>query len=107
MSPWIYLIAAGALEVVFATSMKYADGFSKPVASAITLIAAIGSVALLTMALKAIPLSVGYIAWMGIGAVGTVVFGLVLFGESMTLTKLLSLTVIVIGVLGLKISADA
>lgn len=107
MNPWIYLVAAGALEVVFATSMKYADGFTRPGASVVTLIAAVASVALLTMALKAIPLSVGYITWMGIGAVGTVVLGLVLFGESMTFVKLLSLTVIVVGVLGLKISAEA
>ena len=107
MNPWIYLLAAGVLEVVFATSMKYADGFSKPIASVVTLIAAVGSVALLTMALKAIPLSVGYIAWMGIGAIGTVLLGLILFGESMTTAKLLSLVFIVVGVLGLKISADA
>jgi quaternary ammonium compound-resistance protein SugE len=87
--------------------MKYADGFTKPIASIVTLLAAVASVALLTMALKAIPLSIGYIAWMGIGAIGTVVLGLVLSGESMTPVKLLSLTVIVVGVLGLKISAEA
>jgi quaternary ammonium compound-resistance protein SugE len=106
MSAWLYLVAAGVLEVVFATSMKYADGFTKPFASIATLVAAVGSVALLTMALKTIPLSVGYIAWTGIGAIGTVVLGLVLFGEMISMVKMLSLTAIVCGVLGLKISAN-
>ncbi len=104
MSAWLYLALAALFEVIFATSMKYADGFTRPLPTAITLVAVIGGITFLTLAMKSLPLSIAYPIWTAVGILGTVVLGLVLFGEPITWTKALSVLAIIGGVAGLKVS---
>jgi Membrane transporters of cations and cationic drugs len=101
---WVYLAAAAFFEIVFAMGMKYAEGFTRPLPSAVTIAAALLSVGLLTMALKTMPVSVAYPMWTAIGTLGTVILGAVMLGESFTVLKVLSALAIVGGVAGLKVS---
>lgn len=105
-TPWIYLIVAGCLEVVWALGIKYTDGFSKPVPSMITIGAMIASVWLLAIALKSIPVGTGYAVWVGIGAVGAAIGGVILFGESKSLPRIACILLIVAGVVGLKLFSE-
>lgn len=100
---WIYLFAAGIFEVVWVVAMKYAQGFTKPFASAVMIIGMILSVGLLGMAVKTIPLGTGYAIWTGIGAVGAVTYGMLFFGEPITILRLIFIAMIVIGLIGLKL----
>ena len=100
---WMLLIAAGLLEVVWAIGLKYTEGFSRITPSVITIAAMIGSVWLLALALKSIPVGTGYAVWTGIGAVGTAILGIVLFNEAATAARLACIGLIVAGILGLKI----
>ena len=103
---WLCLIVAGCLEVVWALGIKYTDGFSKPVPSVITIGAMIASVWLLAIALKSIPVGTGYAVWVGIGAVGAAIGGVMLFGESKSLPRLFCILLIVAGVVGLKLFSE-
>ena len=105
-TPWIYLFVAGCLEVVWALGIKYTDGFSKPVPSVITVGAMIASVWLLAIALKSIPVGTGYAVWVGIGAVGAAIGGVILFGESKSLPRIACILLIIAGVVGLKLFSD-
>ena len=105
-TPWIYLFVAGCLEVVWALGIKYTDGFSKPVPSVITVGAMIASVWLLAIALKSIPVGTGYAVWVGIGAVGAAIGGVILFGESKSLPRIACILLIVAGVVGLKLFSE-
>lgn len=100
---WMLLIAAGLLEVVWAIGLKYTDGFSRLLPSVITIAAMIGSVWLLALALKSIPVGTGYAVWTGIGAVGTAILGIALFNEAATLARIACIGLIVAGILGLKL----
>ena len=100
---WLLLFAAGVLEVVWAIGLKYTDGFSRLTPSVITIAAMIGSVWLLALALKSIPVGTGYAVWTGIGAVGTAILGIILFNEAATAARLACIGLIVAGILGLKI----
>ncbi len=102
-TPWLLLLAAGLLEVVWAIGLKYTDGFSRLTASVITIAAMIGSVWLLAIALKSIPVGTGYAVWTGIGAVGTAILGIVLFNEAATAARLACIGLIVAGIFGLKL----
>lgn len=102
---WFILLCAGLLEVGWAVGLKYTDGFSRPLPSVLTLLAIICSIGLLGLAVRELPVGTAYSVWSGIGAVGTVIAGIVLFGESMALVKLLSVGLIVAGLLGLKLAA--
>jgi quaternary ammonium compound-resistance protein SugE len=104
---WFYLALAGALEIVWAIGLKYTDGFTRPIATLITVIAMIASVALLGLALRAIPVGTGYAVWTGIGAVGTAILGIVLFGEPATVARLGCIGLIVAGIVGLKLVSPA
>ena len=104
---WFYLALAGALEIVWAIGLKYTDGFTRPTATLITVIAMIASVALLGLALRAIPVGTGYAVWTGIGAVGTAILGIVLFGEPATVARLGCIGLIVAGIVGLKLVSPA
>ncbi len=95
-------MVAAAFEVTFAMGMKYADGFTRLWPSLITVVAAVGGVYFLTLAMRELPVSVAYPVWTAIGSLGTVLLGVVLLGESLTLVKLLSVGLIVAGVAGLK-----
>ncbi len=100
---WILLAIAGALEVTFTTAMKYADGFTKLIPSLIFLAAYAGSAWFLSQAVKTIPLGTAYAVWTGIGAVGTALIGIALFGEPATALRLMFLAIIVGGIVGLKL----
>ena len=100
---WVFLTIAGALEVSFTTALKYAEGFTKLVPSLVFLVAYAGSVWFLSQAVKSIPLGTAYAVWTGIGAVGTAIIGIALFGEPATALRLLFLAVIVGGIIGLKL----
>ena len=99
---WIYLIVAGLLEVVWAVGLKYTVGFSRLWPSAVTLGAMFASFALLSQALKTIPVGTGYAVWTGIGAAGTAIIGMLFLGESRDVLRIVCLVLIVAGVLGLK-----
>jgi quaternary ammonium compound-resistance protein SugE len=100
---WLLLIAAGLLEVVWAIGLKYTEGFSRLVPSAITIAAMIASVWLLAMALKSIPVGTGYAVWTGIGTVGTAILGIILFSEAATLARIACICLIVAGIFGLNL----
>ncbi|AKS05455.1 quaternary ammonium compound efflux SMR transporter SugE [Pseudomonas trivialis] len=101
---WIILFFAGLFEVGWAVGLKYTDGFSKPLPTALTIAAMVVSLGLLGLAMKELPLGTAYAIWTGVGAVGTVIAGIILFGESMALFRLASVALIICGLIGLKIS---
>ena len=102
---WIILFFAGLFEVGWAVGLKYTDGFSRPLPTALTVGAMVISLGLLGLAMKELPLGTAYAIWSGVGAVGTVFAGIILFGESMALFRLASVALIIAGLVGLKISA--
>jgi quaternary ammonium compound-resistance protein SugE len=102
---WIILFFAGLFEVGWAVGLKYTDGFSRPLPTALTVGAMVISLGLLGLAMKELPLGTAYAIWTGVGAVGTVIAGIILFGESMALFRLASVALIIAGLVGLKISA--
>ncbi|MEW3701347.1 quaternary ammonium compound efflux SMR transporter SugE [Pseudomonas aeruginosa] len=101
---WIILFFAGLFEVGWAVGLKYTEGFSKPLPTVLTALAMLVSLGLLGLAMKHLPLGTAYAVWTGVGAVGTVIAGTVLFGESMALLRLASVALIVCGLVGLKLS---
>ena len=100
---WIYLIITGVFEVVWATSLKYTDGFRRLGPSALAVAAMIVSLWLLALALRSVPVGTGYAIWTGIGAAGTAILGMYLFNESSEPLRLLCLFVIVMGIIGLRL----
>ena len=102
---WIYLLLAGLFEVVWAIGLKYTEGFTRLWPTVGTLVAMVVSIALLAMAVKTLPIGTAYAIWTGIGAVGAVALGIVLFGDPATLPRLLCVALIVIGIVGLKLTA--
>lgn len=100
---WLILLVAGLLEIVWSTSMKASEGFSKHLYTGITLTAAWLSFWLLGLAMKSLPLGTAYAVWTGIGAVGAAILGMVLFKEPATLGRILCIVAIVGGILGLKL----
>ncbi|AMA46859.1 quaternary ammonium compound efflux SMR transporter SugE [Pseudomonas monteilii] len=103
---WIILFFAGLFEVGWAVGLKYTEGFTRPLPTALTIAAMAVSLGLLGLAVKELPLGTAYAIWTGVGAVGTVIAGIILFGESMALVRLLSVALIVAGLIGLKVSAS-
>jgi quaternary ammonium compound-resistance protein SugE len=99
---WLFLAAAAVFEILFALSMKYAEGFTRPLPTVVMVIGVVGGIGFLTLALKTLPVSVAYPVWTGIGTLGTVVLGFVLLGEPLTWPKLISALAIVGGIAGLK-----
>lgn len=102
---WLILFFAGLLETVWAVGLKYTEGFSRLWPSVITLAAIAASFCLLSIAMKTLPLGTAYAVWTGIGTVGAVLVGIVFFGESIGLLRLLSVALIVAGIAGLKLSS--
>jgi quaternary ammonium compound-resistance protein SugE len=100
---WVLLTLAGLLEVVWATGLKYTEGFTRLVPSAITVAAMIASIYLLGLAVRTIPIGTGYAVWTGIGAVGVAILGMVLFNEPRTVLRIGSILLIVAGIAGLKL----
>lgn len=102
---YFILLLAGLAEVVWAIGLKYTEGFTKPLASIITIVGIIVSMWLLSVAMKTLPLGTAYAIWTGIGAIGAFIAGLVLFGEIASLARILSVCLIVVGLISLKISS--
>ena len=101
---WIILFVAGLFEVGWAVGLKYTEGFTRPIPTILTVLAIITSMGLLGLAMRNLPLGTAYAIWTGVGAVGTVIVGIVLFGESMAPVRLLSVALILCGLVGLKLS---
>ena len=100
---WIILVLAGLFEVAWAVGLKYTDGFTRLLPSVATLAAMAISVGLLALAVKTLPLSTAFAIWTGIGAVGAVILGIVLFHESASPARLACLALIIVGIIGLKV----
>jgi quaternary ammonium compound-resistance protein SugE len=103
--PWVLLLVAGLLEVGWAIGLKYTEGFTRLLPSVLTLGAMTGSVLLLGVAMKSLPVGTAYAVWVGVGAVGTALLGMVLFGEPASAGRLVSLGLIVAGIVGLKLAS--
>jgi quaternary ammonium compound-resistance protein SugE len=101
---WLLLIIAGSCEIVWAIGLKYADGFTRFWPSVITVVAMLVSIVLLGLAMKSLPVGTSYAVWVGIGAVGTAILGIVLLGESASAGRLASLALILAGIVGLKLA---
>lgn len=102
---WSILFVAGLFEVVWAIGLKYTDGFTRLWPSIGTAVAMLISVVLLGLAMRTLPVGTAYAVWTGIGAVGTVILGIVLFGDPATPARLLCVALIVCGILGLKLTS--
>lgn len=100
---WIVLVIAGFLETGWAIGMKYSEGFTKPIPSAITVCLIVISLFMLSFALRSIPVGTGYAVWTGIGTVGTVILGIVFFAEPATFARLGCIGLILAGIIGLKL----
>ena len=101
---WVLLLAAGLLEIVWAFSMKLSQGFTRPVASLVTLLTMLASFGLLSISMKTLPLGTAYTVWTGIGAVGAFVVGIVVLGEPLTLMRGIAAVLIVGGLILMKFS---
>lgn len=101
---WLILVVAGLFEVGWAIGLKYTEGFSRLWPSVATIAAMVASVVLLGWAMRSLPVGTAYAVWTGIGAVGTVLLGIVLFQEPATAARLLCVGLIVAGILGLKLT---
>jgi quaternary ammonium compound-resistance protein SugE len=104
-SAWIFLIFAGLLEVCWAIGLKYTEGFTRLVPSIFTFATLAGSMFLLAKATKTLPIGTAYAIWVGIGAVGAGILGIVLFKEPVTLPRILFMVLLVISIIGLKFTA--
>lgn len=104
---WLILFLAGLFEVAWAIGLKYTDGFTRPWPSVLTLAAMAASVVLLGIAMRSLPVGTAYAVWVGVGAVGTALLGIVLFAEPATAGRLVSLGLILAGIVGLKLATPA
>lgn len=104
---WFYLFLGGVLEIVWLIAMKYSNGFRNFWPSAIVVLALIGSMFVVSLAIRTIPMGTAYAIWTGIGAAGGAIAGIVLFNESKDWLRLLSIALIIAGIVGLKITAPS
>jgi len=104
-SAWIMLTIAGLLEVGWAIGLKASEGFTRPLPSALTIVAMAGSFFLLARAMQVLPVGTAYAIWVGIGALGTVALGILIFGESASTARLVSVVLLLAGLVGLKLTA--
>lgn len=102
---WLYLAIAGIFEVVWSSAMKYADGFTHLLPSVIMIVGMLISFFFLSLATRVLPLGTAYAVWTGIGAVGAILAGAFLFGEALSPSRILFLALILIGILGLKLTS--
>ena len=101
---WGILVLAGIFEIFWAIGLKYTDGFTKLIPSLFTIIAMLVSFWLLSLSLKTLPLGTAYAVWVGIGTIGTVIAGIMLFGDSINIIRIISIVFIILGIIGLKIT---
>lgn len=105
--PWLALILAGVFEVGWAIGLKYTDGFTRLWPTVWTAASMVVSLVLLGLAIKSLPVGTAYSVWVGVGAVGTVILGIALFGEPANPARLISIALVVAGIVGLRLSSPA
>lgn len=103
---WLSLFAAGFFEIIWALGLKLSNGFTRPVPAAVTVVSLVLSMVFMAFSLKSIPMGTAYAVWTGIGAVGTAVLGMLLFGEPRAAIRILCIGLIVAGIAGLKLTSD-
>ncbi|CAG1066105.1 Guanidinium exporter [uncultured bacterium] len=103
---WLFLFAAGFFEILWALGLKLSEGFTKPLPAVATVLAMAFSMGFMAISLKTIPMGTAYAVWTGIGAVGTVIIGMVLFGEPRTALRLFCIALIIAGIAGLKLTSN-
>jgi quaternary ammonium compound-resistance protein SugE len=103
---WILLVVAGLLEVAWAIGLKFTEGFTRPIQSVLTAIAIVLSMVLLSNAARTIPIGTAYSIWVGIGAFGAAVLGVVLFGEALSWPRAACLVLLLVAIIGLKLTAQ-
>jgi len=102
VNPWLIVLIAGLLETGWALGLKYSEGFTRPLPSALTIIGALASFWLLALAMKSLPVGTAYAVWVGIGAVGTAILAVILFGEPVNLMRAAGIALILGGIIALK-----
>ena len=102
MNAWVIVLIAGLLETGWALGLQYSDGFTKPIPSILTVVGATASFWLLSIAMKDLPVGTAYAVWVGIGAVGTAVLAVFLFGDPVNLMRVLGILLIIAGIVALK-----
>ncbi|MCA0433671.1 MAG: multidrug efflux SMR transporter [Proteobacteria bacterium] len=107
MTAWIYLVIAGVLEVCWAIGLKYTEGFTRFWPSAFTLVTLAGSIYLLAKAAETLPIGTAYAVWVGIGALGAAILGVVLFQEQLSPLRVAFLAMLLVSILGLKLTSAA
>jgi quaternary ammonium compound-resistance protein SugE len=105
--PWVLLIIAGLLEVCWAVGLKYTEGFTRPLPTVLTVLAIIASMVLLSTAARSLPIGTAYAVWVGIGALGAAILGIVLFREPVTAARLFFLALLLTSIIGLKLTAGS
>lgn len=103
-SAWAILFLAAALEILMGIALKLSEGWTRPVPSTVAVASALGSIFLLAMALRQLPLGVAYVVWTGSGAVGLILAGMMFFGEGVTITRCVFLSLTLAGVIGLRLT---
>jgi quaternary ammonium compound-resistance protein SugE len=103
---WIYLLIAGILEILWSVCLKYCDGFKLGIPLGLTVSGALLSMVFLGLAIKEIPISIAYAIWCAIGVIGIAVYGIIFLGESTNITKIIFLLMILVGVIGLKVTTN-
>ncbi|MDP9194646.1 MAG: quaternary ammonium compound efflux SMR transporter SugE [Acidobacteriota bacterium] len=104
--PWIALIFAGLLEICWAVGLKYTDGFRRPLPSVLVIIAIAISMFLLSWAARTLPIGTAYAIWVGIGALGAAILGIALFDEPLTLARMGFLALLLVAIVGLKVTSE-
>jgi len=104
---WTLLVIAGLLETGWAIGLKYTEGFTRPLPTALTAVALVSSMALLGLAVRDLPIGTAYAVWVGIGAIGAAVLGAVLFGEPLGPVRVGFLALLVVALIGLRVTANA
>lgn len=104
MSPWLLVLTAGVLETGWAIGLKYSDGFTRPIPSALTILGALASFWLLSLAMKDLPVGTAYAVWVGIGTMGTAILAVILFGEPVNALRVMGFLMILAGIVALKLA---
>jgi quaternary ammonium compound-resistance protein SugE len=104
VNPWVLIVLAGILETVWALGLKYSDGFTRLWPSVLTIVAMICSFILLSTAMKSLPVGTAYAVWVGIGVLGTVIFGVILLGEPVTVQRIAGIVLLLAGIIALKLA---
>jgi quaternary ammonium compound-resistance protein SugE len=104
---WILLVLAGVLETGWAIGLKYTEGFTRPLPSVLTIAGIAASMILLAIAARTIPIGTAYAVWVGIGSVGAVILGIILFNEPRNAARIFFLVVLVIGIIGLRLTSGS